>query len=315
VSRPALFISWSVRHGRSRDLAHALGAEAVFIGVPKRRRRWQAPFRWLAAAVVTTVTLVRRRPRALIVMAPPTLLSALALVWGKVTRTPVAIDAHTNAVLALQTGRPRRGLRFTSRFAAVTIVTNSQLATVLSASVDAVIVHDPITPSGSAVDAPFNVVAPLSWEADEPFGFIVDAARACPDVPFVATGRPPESVRAAELPSNLTLTGFLSTAEYADLISRAGVVLALTTREATMQRAGYEAMALGIPVIASGTAVLREFFGAAGLYVASGADLAAAVAQAQRERPNFVDAMRARRDEMEREFARALSEVKAALRL
>ena len=44
-----------------------------------------------------------------------------------------------------------------------------------------------------------------------------------------------------------------------------------------MQRAGYEAMARERPVIASGTRVLREFFGDAALYASSGEELAAAV--------------------------------------
>jgi glycosyltransferase involved in cell wall biosynthesis len=317
VTRPVLFISWSVRHGRSRDLAAALGAEAIYIGVPRRRRRWQAPLRWAASSVATVLLLMRRRPRAVIVMAPPFALTALALAWGRIFRVPVAIDAHTKAVVTLATGRPRRGLQRLARFAAAIVVTNSQLAEVLAGTrCRVVIVHDPIDARGESIDDPaFNVVAPLSWEADEPFDYVVEAARRCPNIPFFATGRAPAAVAAAGLPDNLTLTGFLTAPDFDALIRRAGVVLALTTREATMQRAGYEAMALGVPVVASGTSVLREFFGDAALFADSASELAAAISATRAQRPALVAKIKQRRDEMEREFDLALAELKSALGL
>lgn len=321
MTRPILFISWSVRHGRSRDLATALGAEAVFVGIRRRRRRWLTPVRYIGAAAVTVGLLARRRPAAILVMTPPVPLAVLALTYGRLLRVPVALDAHTGAVLAMRSGRPRRSLPLLARAATTTIVTSSQLADPLRhRRIRTIVLHNPIeTADGAdAAVAPddFVVVAPLSWAADEPFDQIVHAAAACPDIRFVATGRPPGFVTArSDLPANLELVGFLSTADFAALLRGAGVVLALTTRDATMQQAGYEAMAWGRPVIASDTRVLREFFGEAALYAASGEQLAGAVRASRDDGQRLAAAMRARRTEMQSAFDEGLVELKNVLGL
>lgn len=160
------------------------------------------------------------------------------------------------------------------------------------------------------------VVAPLSWAPDEPIDQIVDAAARCSEVRFVATGRAPASVLARpNLPPNLELAGFLDDHEFASLMRSAGVVLALTTRDATMQQAGYEAIALGRPVIASDTPVLREYFGAAALYAATAAELAAAVGEIRERRDEFTAAMEIRRGEVRAEFDRGIAELSDAMRL
>ncbi len=322
MSGPVLFVSWSVQHGRSRDLAAALGAEAVFIGIRSRRRRWLSPARYVTSSLVTVKLFLTRRPSAIIVMQPPLPLAVVALVYGRLRRVPVALDAHTGAALAMRTGRQRRSLRILGRFAAVTIVTNAQLADPLTAGgVHAVILHDPVPEVESdeqspPAEGPFTVVAPLSWAADEPVDMIIAAAARCPEISFVATGRPPAGVaERADLPGNLRLVGFLSDEAFESLMRDAGVVLALTTRDATMQRAGYEALAFGRPVIASDTQVLREFFGDAALYAATAMQLADAVNESRERATELAAAMRARRVGVRENFDQGIAEVSAALRL
>ncbi len=317
MTRPAMFLSWSARHGRSRDLAVAFDAEPVYVAVRRRRRRWLSPARFAFATVATVWILVTRRPSAIFVMTPPLPSAIVALAYGRIARVPVALDAHTGAVRAMRTGKQRRSLRIAARVATLTIVTNSQLADPLRDSGARVVtLHDPLfveaDPGTPAAD--FNVVAPLSWAPDEPFDLIVHAAAACPDIPFVATGRAPASLRRDELPPNLRLTGFVDDAEYASLMNTAGVVLALTTRDATMQQAGYEAIARGRPVIASNTGVLREYFGDAALYAATGEQLVAAVQETRARRGEFEQAMRVRQSEVRAEFERGVAEINAAMR-
>lgn len=318
-SEPArvLFISWSVQHGRSRDLAAALGAEAVYIGIRRRRRRWLAPFRYVLSTLETVRLFVARRPTALFVMVPPSPLALLAVVYGRLARVPVALDAHTGAALAMRTGMPKRSLRLLGRFATVTMVTNSQLADPLQArGVTTVIVHDsPVlaaATSGPGVHDPdaFTVVAPLSWAPDEPIDHIIVAAALCPDMTFIATGRASAAVRRrTDLPPNLHLSGFIDDEAFADMMRQADVVLALTTREATMQQAGYEAMAIGRPVVASDTRVLREFFGDAALYASDAASLAGAILQTRDRADELATAMRARHTETRAMFEHAIAEV------
>ena len=64
----------------------------------------------------------------------------------------------------------------------------------------------------------------------------------------------------ANWPANVTLTGFLSDAAYAGVLTSADAVMSLTTRDHTMLRAAYEAIYQGTPVIVSDWPLLRSAF-------------------------------------------------------
>jgi hypothetical protein len=100
------------------------------------------------------------------------------------------------------------------------------------------------------------------------------------------TGKP--KGRAKELlasaPANVKALGFLSRQDYLAAIAGADVVLALTTRNHTMQRAAYEAAYLGTPIIVSDWPVLRENFSRGCLWAQNTAqDLQRCFEQARRE--------------------------------
>jgi glycosyltransferase involved in cell wall biosynthesis len=107
---------------------------------------------------------------------------------------------------------------------------------------------------------------------------VLGAARLVPDVEVVITGRPTAD---HAVPANVRLTGFVDDDTYDALLAGADVVLALTTRSLTMQRAGYEAAAHGRPLVASDTDVLREFFTGGTVFAPPTAEgLAAAITDA-----------------------------------
>lgn len=270
AGRRALFVSWISHHGRSADLSAALGAEAVFIATGRLTDRRTAPFRHAVQAVRTVRLLRARRPDVLLVMAPPAALVLIGLVWRRLTGGRLVVDAHSGAVL----GRPlawRLG-----RHADCTVVTLPSLTEGLPR---AVALHDP--PAAAVPAAPHGeVVFPASWYSDEPHEDLVEAARLLPDVRLAVTGRPPQAL---DVPPNLRLTGFLPREQYLELVAGAPLVLALTTRPETMQRAAYEAVAAGRPVVASDTAALRSYLGPAAVYAGRGGPaLAAAVSEALR---------------------------------
>ncbi|MDX6217179.1 MAG: hypothetical protein QOG99_2763 [Frankiales bacterium] len=295
--RRALFVSWISHHARSEQLADALGAECVFIAVGTLRNRRTTVFRHFWQAVLTLRLLLRRRPRVLIVMAPPAPLLLLALVWSRLTRSKLVADCHSGAVI----GRP-----LSARLAARTdlvIVTLPQLTTGFPRAVP---VHDPLVrvPSAPRHD---EIVFPASWEVDEPVHALLDAARALPDQAFAITGRPTAGL---DVPPNVRLTGFLSRVEYLALLAGAPVVLALTTEEDTMQQAGYEAMAAGRPVVASDTRALRSYLGDAAVYSeATASGLTAAVTGALARLPELERAAALVREQQRAEFARVLAEI------
>ncbi|MCW2620453.1 MAG: glycosyl transferase group 1, partial [Frankiales bacterium] len=130
---------------------------------------------------------------------------------------------------------------------------------------------------------------------------------------WLLTGRAPEEVRAAA-PANVHFTGFVSTDDYLALVHAADVVLALTTRELTMQRAAYEALCAGRPLVASGTDTLREFFGDAAHYADPTAEsiagaVGAALADAAGSSSRLAEVLTVRTAEQQA----ALAEVRAVL--
>ena len=110
VTRPAMFFSWSVRHGRSRDLAAAFGAEPVYIGQSRRRRRrWLSPARFASHGRDRADSGPTRRPSAIFVMTPPVPSAILALTYGRISRGCPSRSTPTPArVRAMRTGRQRR---------------------------------------------------------------------------------------------------------------------------------------------------------------------------------------------------------------
>ena len=204
-------------------------------------------------------------------MAPPLPLVALAWVVSKLMRSRLVIDSHTGTFNDPKWAWTLGAFLWLARRSTVTIVTNRQLVDSLErAGVNAISLHDPPIPSPAitsdvcATDwiTQESVVFPCSFSSDEPMEAVIAAARKLPKVTFYITGLYPLgfSPDSTDFPANVVFTGFLPKKEYENLLHSAGVVLALTTRELTMQRAGYEALSLHKPLLTSDTQVLREYF-------------------------------------------------------
>ncbi len=154
-------------------------------------------------------------------------------------------------------------------------MTNEYLAELLQAhGAPAVVVPDvPIEfeQGGVAQDGmeAFSVVCVTSFDRDEPVSAMAEAARELPDIRFFMTGDRTLALQALPqgTPANLVLTGFLDNASYGALVRHAGVVVALTTDDHTMQRGAYEAIYHGTPVIVSDTDLLRRAFDEGAVHV------------------------------------------------
>lgn len=312
-----LVLSWMRYHGRSNDLAAALGGEAVFISVGRLGQRFAVLWRYPAQAWITWRVLRRRRPAALVVMAPPLPLLLIALCWRLRHGTPVVADAHTGAVVSPRSGAARRRFRLVARRGDGVVVTRPALASMLAGCRTLTLDDPPVVAPAPTADVARSdrprVVYPCSWYDDEPIDDVLAAATALPDVEFVLTGRPHPHLR---VPANVTLTGYVDTVTYWSLLRSADLVLALTTREHTMQRAGYEALAVGAPLVVSATAALTEWFGPAAVATDAGAAaLATAISRALDRREELVahgqDVRRLRAGE----FASSLAVLRGWLRL
>ena len=267
-----LFISWIGYHGRSAALAEELEAEAVFVATGRTGRVSSAPIRHAFQAINTVRILLRKRPRTIIVMAPPLPLVALAWVVSKIMGSRLIIDAHTGVFNDPKWAWTMGIFLWFARRSMLTIVTNIQLVNELErAGVEATALHDPpspVSPTSTEASAKSGqlvqdtVVVPCSFSSDEPIEAVIAAAKRLPDATFYLTGSPPRRFtdNSGQAPTNVVFTGYLPQEEYENLLRAATMVISLTTREFTMQRAGYEALSYHRPLLTSNTRVLREYF-------------------------------------------------------
>lgn len=291
-SQPRLVVSWIDDNNRSSGIAAALGAAALFMpwarpGQVGRRR----VLGWLRSAG-RTWRRVRSMPdgSAVVVMVPPVFAPAVVVLSAR-RHTRVVFDLHSGSL------NDERWLwshwlllRLIHQVDAV-IVTNLELVEGLDlGSARVVVMVDPtdrleppahVAAESGSGELP-TVVFPASGAPDEPIAALIGAAAQLQgDVRVVATGR----IGDAPGIEALERVGFLSASEFADLMSDADLILALTDREATNQRSAAEAVSLGKPLVCSDTAMLREVYGPAAVFAKNTPDsLAAAIRTAIRDR-------------------------------
>jgi glycosyltransferase involved in cell wall biosynthesis len=263
-----IFISWAPNCSRSDSIAVRLGGKSYMVYSPFWGSRYATVlFKYLVQAMRTAWILCRERPQVVFVMAPPVFACFPVWLYCVLTGARYVIDAHTGAFFNPLWTRVQFLQRFFSRKAVTTIVTNEHLQQLVADwGTDATIVQDvPVCfPEAKEADLPerWNITVVCSFCDDEPIEEILSAAGHLPEIQFHMTGnasRLSTSQRNA-FPQNVRLTGFVDDCEYVGLLKGSDAVLALTTRDHTMQRAAYEAIYLGIPVVTSDFAVLREAF-------------------------------------------------------
>ena len=281
MSGPRLFLSWAPFSRRTETLAAAFGLQERFLRTPWPKRPLTTPFKYPWQAAATIAELYRRRPAELWVMDPPTPLAVIGGLYAWRAGVPLVVDMHTVAFSAREWRllRPLE-LPFLRRAVAV-VVTNDELAAqVESWGCRAVVLPDAV-PTAPAAEAPavepdlVTVVA--TYSIDEPLHLLPGVAARLPSVRFAVTGRPRGDLHA--WPANLRPTGFLDDDAYWAQLRRSAAVMVLTTRPATLLSGGYEALALGRPLVVSDHAALRGYFGDAAQY---GGDDEASLADAVR---------------------------------
>jgi glycosyltransferase involved in cell wall biosynthesis len=270
----ASFITWYPHCRRSNSLAVALHGKSHLIHYLRFKRPWQAPFKYLLQTLVTFTRLAKDKPELILVTTPPVLAALPVYVYARTTRVPFVIDAHTGVF-----DNPRWtwliGLsRWLSRAAVATIVTNDHLATTVESwGARAVVIGDLpdifSAPRSVNLGNGVHVAVISTFSDDEPLEAVVEAARWVPNVNLHITGdvkRAPHNLR-SNTPPNVRYTGWLTEEEYVGLLRAATAVMALTTRDHTMQRGASEAMALEKPLITSNWPILRQIFSKGTVYV------------------------------------------------
>lgn len=265
------FIAWVPESSRAGSISRALGGEWQTFFERRVDRKGLVPLRYLLSAARTLSYLVRARPRAVIVQAPPVPAAALVLAWARFSRARVVLDTHP-ASFALD-GRTidRMMVPLLARLvprAAGCIVTTPELGQKISRwRGRPVIVHEApmvwwegIEPRGCSGRR--RVLFICTFVPDEPLMAVLEAARRLPDTSVQITGdlrrRPAQALRAA--PKNVEWLGYLVGEEYVSALTNADIVMTLTQRAESVQRSAHEAVDALRPLVLSRWPHVGELF-------------------------------------------------------
>lgn len=269
-----IFITWYPYCRRSDAMADRIGARSYLVHYLKFKVPVLAPVKYVLQAFRTLWILLRQRPNLVLVANPPVVAPGIVWLGSKLLRYAMVIDAHSGAFQHSRWNWSLPLQRFLARRSVATLVTNHHMAAIVRAwGARAHLVQDlalNLNPDGPALRlVDFHVVFICTYSVDEPVEAVVEAARRLPDIRFSFTGDPfyaPRGFRAT-LPPNVRLTGFIPDDQYLALLRGADTIVVLTREDHTMQRGGYEAVALEKPLITSRWPLLMEVFSRGTLHV------------------------------------------------
>jgi glycosyltransferase involved in cell wall biosynthesis len=269
-------INWVDFHGRSQSLATELAIQAFFF---ERSDSKLLAHYWRCFRSTDRV-LWEERPDYIIVMQPPLPALIACLPYALRKKATLVGDLHTGALLNPKWKWATSIIIQLLRRLGAAIVTNERLAAPLrERNLRTIVLHDLLTargqpriPSGDTKTMPRSnddayFLVPFGYANDEPIEEFLRAARATPQTSFILTGNPPKKW-VEQAPANVSFSGFVSNDQYQSLVERSRAVVALTTRDMTMQRAAYEALEYGKPVVTSDFAVLRDYFPVGAVFAA-----------------------------------------------
>ncbi len=255
-----IFIDWRPNNRRAQSIAKDIGA-TLYLAPNILRKKSYAPIRYFYLLFWTITVLVKSRPKVVFVSTPPTFGPIIVFTYAKLFNCVYIVDASHTATMAYWRKVPF-GFWFNK------FVMNQSLATLVhnecikeltdKQGIDSMVLETKIpelqvTEKQSIADD-FTVLAPCSFDSDEPIDEIFSAAELMPEINFSVTGSytrlNKEMIK--RCPANLTLTGFLSEMDYDFLLNSANVVLVLTTDDYPVRpRGASEAIAAEKPLIVS----------------------------------------------------------------
>ena len=291
----AIWITWE-RQRRNKSMAEALGADLHEFSSTGGRLS-----RYLTLSKQTLKLMSTTKPDVVFFQNPSLILAALIALSRKLFFRQIKIvgDYHNAGVYPPALSWLTRWIAKNSD---VILVSNQNLVEVVESwGADAMAIPDPIpkihdSPAETAQPKParFVLLFICSWADDEPVAEVIDAAEqlsgAGAQVEIKITGRPKWELRCGSrpIPSNVTLTNFLSDEEFDRTLKHADAVMDLTTRDNCMVCGAYEAVAAERPMILSENEATKQYFYQGVAYTDnSAASIAACVLQMIDQYPAF----------------------------
>jgi glycosyltransferase involved in cell wall biosynthesis len=265
------FIAWAPGDSRPKSISAALGGEQRTFYDLGIVRKWLVPLRYVVSSVRTMAYLARRRPRSLIVQAPPVPAAFIAWLYARLAKVPVVIDSHP-ASFGLSGAFIDRGMLPLLGWLAPRvdgcIVTVDDLGRLVEGWGGTPLVLHEAPPPWPDVTVerpegkPRRVLFISTFAPDEPLDEVIEAARRMPDVTVAVTGdirRLPARQREAA-PANVEWTGWLSGDDYVRALAGADAIVSLTDRSQSVPRSAYEAVYAGRPLVTSDWPSMHDLF-------------------------------------------------------
>ena len=112
----------------------------------------------------------------------------------------------------------------------------------------------------------------------------------------------------------MTFTGFLPDPQYIGLLRAVDAVMALTTRDHTLQSGGCEAVSVGKPLIISDWPYLRQFFSKGAVYVSNSPEgVYRGIREMQQRQSELQQAIPALRQDYQQEWLAKKAQLRALL--
>jgi len=255
-----IFIDWRPNNRRAKSIAKDIGA-TLYLAPNIMRKKTYAPIRYFYLLFWTITILIKSRPNVIFVSTPPTFCPIIVFAYAKLFNCAYVADASHSATMAYWRNVPF-GFWFNKLImnqSITTLVHNECIKKLTDKQgINSIVLETKVPELQVTKELPiaddFKVLAPCSFDPDEPIDEIFSAAELMPDINFYVTG---SLVRLNKeminrCPANLTLTGFLSEKDYDLLLNSASVVLVLTTDDYPVRpRGASEAIAAEKPLIVS----------------------------------------------------------------
>jgi glycosyltransferase involved in cell wall biosynthesis len=314
-------IAWADFQPRTVALAAAFAGPALFVTSRLRGHPALLPLRYLACAARTWRLLREHRPERVLVVTPPVVAPLVAWSWCRLHRRPLVVDCHTDTFHGRRWAWALPVHRWLLRRArAVLVHTEEARALVEAWGVPALLLPDDVPEPAQASARPAHsrptVLVAGSLDGNEPIAVVLAAAELLPEVDFRFTGdtrRLPAPV-ARRAPANVVFTGWLEYEKFLGELLAAHVVGVFSTDPHIMNRAAFEAVGLGRPLVLSDLAGLRRRFGEAALLCTNRpAAVAAALSQALAAQDQLAARSAALRPRLRAQHERAVARLKASL--
>ncbi len=262
----AVWFTWENQR-RNRELSKALGIKLFeFKEVDDIKNPVKKYSRGLMR---TSRALLKEKPSLVFCQNPSLILSSFLVTVKKASGFRVCVDAHNVGLFPREGKSPVLGSlsRYVQAGADLTLVTNEQLQRHVEANGGrAFVLQDRIPDIQRRPPIPlegrYNVLFICSYAQDEPYGLVFEAAEKLDSgVHIYVTGNyRKKNIDPVQVPSNVTLMGYISEDLYVDMLNSVDATIDLTSRENCLVCGAYETVAVEKPQILSDTRALRDYF-------------------------------------------------------